>query len=124
MENLENHEPIAILSSKDDSYIYVKRMFYLDNTFRIYSFDSLTKTSHDLADYSDGKYRIHNEVLFNRIFVKELRHNKNAFNKFKRFITSDFTNSPLKEFTIRLNCFKRRVNIKIHKIINKTKQWG
>lgn len=119
----DNYEPSKVLCLTDDyNQLCIKKMYYFDNTYKIYTFDILTRTHHELADYCDGVYTIHNEVLFNKLFLKTMRENRRVFGSFKRFIHTDFKQNGFKEFTLKFICFKRRINIKINKIINKTKR--
>lgn len=123
MNNIDRLEPTKVLFLTDDeNQLYVKRIYYHHSLFKIYNYDSITKTNYELADYQCGKYTIFNKALFNRYFVKTLKDNPRLAKTFHNFIKKDFNIDDFKEFTIKIKCFRRRINIRIIKLIRKTKK--
>lgn len=122
METIDSFEPTKVLSSNDDdNQLCVKRLYYRDNVFRIYNYDAMTKTSYELADYQNGKYTIFNKTLFNSYFVKQLKDNPRLARSFNNFVRKDFNTSEFKEFSVKIKCFRRKINIRIIKLLRKTK---
>jgi hypothetical protein len=107
------HAPVTkvLLAVNDYNQLVVERNPYETNTFKILSFDSLTRTTSELADYKNGKYTIYNDNLFNEYYVKPMRHDKKLVKQLNAFIKADYTMDHIKQFNIKFKCFKRRINI-------------
>lgn len=119
--NQEGDNSNTLILCDDDTQLCVKKLSPNDTVFRIYTYDNLTKANYELADYQKGKYTIFNETLFNLYFIGKLKDNPRLARSFHNFIVA---NQPgdFKEFNIRFRCFKRRVNIKVIRLLRKTKK--
>jgi hypothetical protein len=119
--NQEGDNSNTLILCDDDTQLCVKKLSPNDTVFRIYTYDNLTKANYELADYQKGKYTIFNETLFNLYFIGKLKDNPRLARSFHNFIVA---NQPgdFKEFNVRFRCFKRRVNIKVIRLLRKTKK--
>jgi hypothetical protein len=119
--NQEGDNSSTLILCDDDTQLCVKKLSPNDTVFRIYTYDNLTKANYELADYQKGKYTIFNETLFNLYFIGKLKDNPRLARSFHNFIVA---NQPgdFKEFNVRFRCFKRRVNIKVIRLLRKTKK--
>jgi hypothetical protein len=117
------HSPVTkVLMSVDDyNQLVVERNRYDKSIFKILCFDSLTRTTSELAEYNGGKYTVYNENLFNEFYLKPMRTDKKLVKELQAFIKADYNMDHLKEFNIKFKCFRRRINISITKFIRKTK---
>jgi hypothetical protein len=123
MEIIDKFEPMKVLSlSDDENQLCVKKLYYHDSMFRIYNYDAINRANYELADYQNGKYTIFNETLFNLYFVKKLKANPKLAKAFHNFVTTDFEPNQFKEFNIKFQCFRRRINIRIIRLFRKTKK--
>lgn len=112
----------VLLAVDDYNQLVVERNPYETNIFKILCFDSLTRTTSELAIYDNGKYTIYNENLFNEYYIKPMRRNKKLVKEFTAFIKTDYKMDHLKQFNIKFKCFKRRINISVTRFIKKTKR--
>jgi hypothetical protein len=110
-----------LILSDDDNQLCVKKISQHIPIFRIYVYDDLTKTNYELADYERGKYTIFNNTLFNLYFIARLKNNPALAKSFNSFIIENEPDS-FKEFNIKLRCFRRRVNIRVIRLLRKTKK--
>ena len=119
--NQEGDNSNTLILCDDDTQLCVKKLSPNDTVFRIYTYDNLTKANYELADYQKGKYTIFNETLFNLYFIGKLKDNPRLARSFHNFIVA---NQPgdFKEFNVKFRCFKRRVNIKVIRLLRKTKK--
>lgn len=119
--NQDGDNSNTLILCDDDTQLCVKKLSPNDTVFRIYTYDNLTKANYELADYQKGKYTIFNETLFNLYFIGKLKDNPRLARSFHNFIVA---NQPgdFKEFNVRFRCFKRRVNIKVIRLLRKTKK--
>jgi hypothetical protein len=123
MELIDKFEPTKVLSvSDDENQLCVKKLYQHENLFRIYNYDAINRANYELADYQNGKYTIFNEALFNLYFVKKLKANPKLAKAFNTFVTTDFEPNNFKEFNIKFQCFRRRVNIRVIRLLRKTKK--
>ena len=112
----------VLLAVDDYNQLVVERNPYETNTFKILSFDALTRTTSELADYNNGKYTIYNDNLFNEYYIKPMRRDRKLVRQLNAFIKADYTMDHLKQFNIKFKCFKRRINISVTRFIKKTKR--
>jgi len=110
-----------LILSDDDNQLCVKKISQHIPIFRIYVYDDLTKTNYELADYERGKYTIFNNTLFNLYFIARLKNNPALAKSFNSFIIENEPDS-FNEFNIKLRCFRRRVNIRVIRLLRKTKK--
>jgi hypothetical protein len=121
--NSEKPAVVKVLLTIDDyNQLMVEKTPYEPNTFKIFNYDSLTKTTSQLANFVDGKYIIYNEMLFDEYYLKPLKNNKKMVKELQSFIRADYNMDGFKKFNIKFSCFRRRVNISVTKFIRKTKR--
>jgi hypothetical protein len=121
--NSDRAPVVKILLAIDDyNQLMVEKNPYDFNAYKIFNYDSLTKTVSQLADFVNGKYIIYNEPLFNQYYLKPLKQDKKLVKDLQNFIKGDHNMDGFKKFTIKFICFKRRVNINVTKLIRKTKR--
>lgn len=111
----------VLLTIDDYNQLMIEKAPHELNTFKIFNYDSLTKTRSQLANYTNGKYTIYNEMLFNQYYLKPLKEDKKMVKELQAFIKADYDMDGFKKFIIKFSCFKRRVNISVTKLIRKTK---
>lgn len=116
----------VLLKIDDYNELTIEKTLYENNIFKIFNYDSLTKTTSHLADFIDGQYIIYNEILFDQYYIKPLKNDKKMVKELHTFIIADYDMDGFKEFSIKFNCFRRRVDNKITKLIKKIKRviWG
>ena len=119
--NQEGDNSSTLILCDDDTQLCVKKLSPNDTVFRIYTYDNLTKANYELADYQKGKYTIFNNTLFNLYFIARLKNNPALAKSFNSFIIENEPDS-FKEFNIKLRCFRRRVNIRVIRLLRKTKK--
>lgn len=120
--NSQRPQNIKVLLTIDEyNQLMVEKAPYEKNSFKIFNYDALTKTTSHLADFSEGKYVIHNEILFGEYYLKPLKNNKKMVKDLQSFIKADYDMDGFKKLTIKFSCFKRRVNISVTRLIRKTK---
>jgi hypothetical protein len=116
----------VLLKIDDYNELTIEKTLYENNIFKIFNYDSLTKTTSHLADFIKGQYIIYNEILFDQYYIKPLKNDKKMVKELHAFTKADYNMDGFKEFSVKFNCFRRRVNNKITKLIKKIKRviWG
>jgi len=123
MDTIDKFEPTKVLFLTDDeNQLCIKKMYYHNSLFKIYNYDIMTKTNYELADYQNGKYTVFNQFLFNLYFVKPLKNSPKLARAFHDFVRTDFNTSEFKEISVKFKCFRRRINIRVIKLLRKTKK--
>jgi len=110
----------VLLTIDDYNELIIEKHPYDFYNFRILNYDSLLKTTSHLADYSNGKYKIHNQNLFNEYYLKSMKNNKKLVRDLHSFIREDHMVNGFKNINIKFVCFRRRFNINITKLFRKT----
>jgi hypothetical protein len=123
MDTIDKFEPTKVLFLTDDeNQLCIKKMYYHNSLFKIYNYDIMTKTNYELADYQNGKYTVFNQFLFNLYFVKPLKNSPKLARAFHDFVRTDFNAGEFKEISVKFKCFRRRINIRVIKLLRKTKK--
>jgi hypothetical protein len=112
----------VLLTIDEYNELVIEKHPYDCNNFKIFNYDSLTKTTSQLADFINGKYEIYNQNLFNEYYLKPMKRNKKLVKDLQSFIRQDHTMNGFKHINIKFSCFKRRVNINVTKFLRKTKK--
>jgi hypothetical protein len=123
MDTIDKFEPTKVLFLTDDeNQLCIKKMYYHNSLFKIYNYDITTKTNYELADYQNGKYTVFNQFLFNLYFLKPLKNNPKLARAFHDFVRTDFNAGEFREISVKFKCFRRRINIRVIKLLRKTKK--
>ena len=122
MEQETRIRPFKSLSLFEDTYhIWLTMGSY--KTMDINISDNVSNTVYHAAEFDGHRYNIKNERIFNDVFIKAVKKNPFLVKQMFAFLFEQ-TSQPdtIKDMKIKFTCFKRKINIYIHKRFKDTKK--
>mgnify|MGYP003346532954 CR=1 FL=1 len=122
METEQKSKPIKSLCLYNDMY-HVWVIMGSRTTLDINVSDTVANVNYNAAEFDGLRYHIKNERIFNDVIIRAMKEKPSLVKQLFQFYRDETAHpDSLADLKIKFDCFKRRVNIYVHKKAKKTKQ--